>query len=138
MKDWGNEMQGKYQLYITNPFCSTKSCHFQAANEGNDGIYVCLTKSCPADALEDWDINMGGALTATAIVASFKLKLALHNYTVAKSNFFLGHTYDKCRSNGGFFRVLCLVGSVGRHTTYLFFKSCLTTIYNLSVMTGPP
>lgn len=27
----------------------------------------------------------GGALTATAIVASFKLKLALHNYIVAKS-----------------------------------------------------
>lgn len=88
MKDWGNEMQGKYQLYITNPFCSTKSCHFQAANEVNDGMYVCLTKSCPADALEDWDINMGGALTATAIVASFKLKLALHNYTVAKSKFY--------------------------------------------------
>lgn len=83
MNGWGNELRGKYHLHITNLICSTKSCRFQAANEMNDGMYVCLTKSCPADTTEDWDMNRGRALTATAVVESFNLKLALHNYTVA-------------------------------------------------------
>lgn len=125
MKDWGNEMQGKYQLHITNPFCSTKSCHFQAANEVNDGMYVCLTKSCPADALENWDINRGGALTATAIVASFKLKLALHNYTVAKSNFYFWaiHTTNAGQMED-FFEFCVTMGAwvaTSHAATYLFY-----------------
>lgn len=80
-------MQGKYQLHITNPFCSTKSCRFQAANEMNVGMYVCLTKSCPADALEDWDIQ-GAGIDSHSSCSKLKLKLALHNYTVAKSKFY--------------------------------------------------
>lgn len=55
---------------MTKPFCSTESCRFQAVNETNDGMYVCLTKSCPADAPGDWNINSGRALSATAVVAS--------------------------------------------------------------------
>lgn len=66
----GNQMQGRYQPCMTKPFCSTKSYRFQAANEINLSVYVCFIKLCPADALEDWYINRGGALTATAIVAS--------------------------------------------------------------------
>lgn len=77
MKDWGNEMQGKYQLHITNPFCSTKSCHFQAANEVNDGMYVCLTKSCPADALEDWDINRGGGIDSYSNCSKLQAKTGI-------------------------------------------------------------
>lgn len=63
-KNWGNKMQGKRQPHLTKPFCSTKSCRSQAANEMNDGMYVCFTKSCPTDALGDGNINRGRVLRA--------------------------------------------------------------------------
>lgn len=45
---------------------------FQAENEMNDGTFEYLTNSCPADALEDWNIKRGRALAATAVVASLR------------------------------------------------------------------
>lgn len=59
-------MPGKRQLHMTKPFCSAKSCGFQAAKEMNDGMYVCFTMSCPDDALGDRNINRWRALPAFA------------------------------------------------------------------------
>lgn len=46
----------------------------------NDGMYVCFTKSCPADALGDWNILIDG------VHCQLKLNLGI-DYTVAKSMF---------------------------------------------------
>lgn len=63
-KNWSNKIQGKRQPHMTKPFYSTKLCGFQAANEVNDGMYVCFIMSCPADALGNWNINRWRALPA--------------------------------------------------------------------------